>query len=351
MNTKDVSIIMPIYNVEKYVAECLNSVISQTYDHSNIECIIVDDCTPDLSMVIVNDIIGNYDGEMTFNIIRHEQNQGLSAARNTGIEAATGKYIYFIDSDDYIYPNTISVLLSATDRNVLDIVIGNNYNELSCHTDLKIRRTCDLKNFNSLYFGKTNKIQALNTLIKRNIVIDNRLRFPIDRYFEDIVFTSQLYKCVKTVRVLPDCTYYYRINNTGIMHKSTKLNLEKSFSDYLFALNILADPNDNQLRVGKNARSLQYFYFLYDMLMHGGDTLANIEDKERDLSIIRYSLIKYNLRHFRFFLFLHSLLGLKPIANIIIKNVFLRRNIDIIFCIFLYPALWADKLHKLFIMI
>ncbi|MDO5130378.1 MAG: glycosyltransferase family 2 protein, partial [Prevotellaceae bacterium] len=82
---KDISIIIPIYNVEKYVAECINSVISQTYDHSKIECIIVDDCTPDHSMDIVNEIIGKYDGEMTLNIIRHEQNQGLSAARNTGI--------------------------------------------------------------------------------------------------------------------------------------------------------------------------------------------------------------------------------------------------------------------------
>ena len=94
---KDISIIIPIYNVEKYVAECLNAVISQTYDHSKIECILVDDCTPDNSMVIVNEIIGKYNGEMTFNIIGHEQNLGLSAARNTGIEAAAGKYIYFID--------------------------------------------------------------------------------------------------------------------------------------------------------------------------------------------------------------------------------------------------------------
>ena len=97
---KDVSIIIPIYNVEKYVAECINSVISQTYDHSKIECIIVDDCTPDNSMVIVNEIIRKYNGEMTFVICRHEHNQGVSAVRNTGIEVATGEYIYFIDSDD-----------------------------------------------------------------------------------------------------------------------------------------------------------------------------------------------------------------------------------------------------------
>ena len=127
---KDVSIIIPIYNVEKYVAECLNSVISQTYDHSKIECIIVDDCTPDLSMVIVDEIIGKYNGEIVFNIIRHEHNQGLSAARNTGIEAATGDYLYFIDSDDYIYPKSLELLLNASkEYNKPDVVVGNYYDE------------------------------------------------------------------------------------------------------------------------------------------------------------------------------------------------------------------------------
>ena len=73
---KVISIIIPIYNVEKYVAECLNSVISQTYDHSKIECIIVNDCTPDKSMDIVNKIIGKYSGEMTFITHRHKENKG-----------------------------------------------------------------------------------------------------------------------------------------------------------------------------------------------------------------------------------------------------------------------------------
>ena len=97
---KDISIIIPIYNVEKYVAECLNSVINQTYDHSKIECILVDDCTPDKSMNIANELIANYNGDMTFIIKKHDHNQGLSAARNTGIDIATRTYIYFIDSDE-----------------------------------------------------------------------------------------------------------------------------------------------------------------------------------------------------------------------------------------------------------
>ena len=342
---KDVSIVIPIYNVEKYVAECLNSVISQTYDHSKIECIIVDDCTPDSSMEIVNEIIREYDGDMAFITCRHEHNQGLSAARNTGIDIATGKYIYFIDSDDYIYPNTIALLLSAADNNV-DIVIGNHYRESFKRNEMLISRICSIKNSNTLLFGKTMKIQAWNNLIDRNILIANNLRFNIGRFFEDIVFTCQLFQCVKTVRVIPDCTYFYRMNPTGIMLYSSKEKLEKSFSDYLFSIKILTDPNDNKLRVGKNARSVKLLYYIYDMLKHSGDILENRKEIENEISMICRKLLKYNLRHFRIFLVFHTLLGFKSIAYILINNSFLRRRIDKLFYMFLYPALWADKLHK-----
>ena len=180
---KDISIIIPIYNVEKYVAECLNSVINQTYDHSKIECILVDDCTPDKSMNIANELIANYNGDMTFIIKKHDHNQGLSAARNTGIDIATGTYIYFIDSDDYIYPNSIAALMSASDNKNTDIVIGNHYRESYKRTEINKSKSCYLKNLNVLYWGKTMKIQAWNTLMKRNIIITNRLRFNIGIYF------------------------------------------------------------------------------------------------------------------------------------------------------------------------
>ena len=127
---KEVSIIIPIYNVEKYVAECLNSVISQTYDHSKIGCIIVNDCTTDDSIDIVYKIIKKYDGGMSFIICRHEHNEGLSSARNTGIEVAKGNYIFFIDSDDYIYPNSLELLLNASKiYGYPDMLVGNFYYE------------------------------------------------------------------------------------------------------------------------------------------------------------------------------------------------------------------------------
>ena len=111
-----ISIIIPVYNVELYVEECLQSVANQTMTEG-IECIIVDDRGQDNSMDIVRHFVDDYQGAISFHILKHEKNGGLSAARNTGIEAATGEYVYFLDSDDYLVPSAIETLISIADRN------------------------------------------------------------------------------------------------------------------------------------------------------------------------------------------------------------------------------------------
>ena len=101
-----ISIIIPVYNVELYVEECLQSVANQTMTEG-IECIIVDDRGQDNSAAIAKQYIDSYKGDIRFTFIQREKNGGLSAARNTGIEAATGEYVYFLDSDDYLVPSEI----------------------------------------------------------------------------------------------------------------------------------------------------------------------------------------------------------------------------------------------------
>ena len=105
-----ISIIVPIYNVEPYIERCLRSVMIQTY--SNIECILVDDCTLDNSMKICDCLLGNYIGPIEFKVLHHDHNRGLSAARNTGTDAATGEYIFYLDSDDEITPDSISLMVA-----------------------------------------------------------------------------------------------------------------------------------------------------------------------------------------------------------------------------------------------
>ena len=108
-NAIKVSIIVPVYNVEDYIERCMLSIIDQTYP--NIECIIVDDCTPDNSITIIQSLLQQYNGTISFKILKHTTNKGLSESRNTGTEKATGDYIYYLDSDDELTPNCIEHLV------------------------------------------------------------------------------------------------------------------------------------------------------------------------------------------------------------------------------------------------
>ena len=119
-----VSIIIPIFNVAPYLTRCLQSIEAQTYQ--DIECLLIDDCGTDHSLRIAEDFIQNHKGQLTFNIIHHQHNKGLSAARNTGIKAATGDYIYFMDSDDAITPHCIEILTDLAKKYPdADYVQGN----------------------------------------------------------------------------------------------------------------------------------------------------------------------------------------------------------------------------------
>ena len=116
-----ISILIPIYKSEKYVEQCLRSVFEQTYN--DIEYIIVNDATPDRSMEIVNCILNEYpERKLATKIINNEQNQGIALTRNILVKHATGDYIYFVDSDDFIEKNTISEFVSIAQSQHPDII-------------------------------------------------------------------------------------------------------------------------------------------------------------------------------------------------------------------------------------
>ena len=118
MKNPKVSIIIPVYNAEKYLKICLTSCANQTYQ--NLEIITIDDGSTDNSLSILQDFTKKH--PIT---IKQQQNSGGSAARNAGLKLATGKYIYFLDADDCLFPNSIELLVTAAENSNADIVIGN----------------------------------------------------------------------------------------------------------------------------------------------------------------------------------------------------------------------------------
>lgn len=209
-----VSIITPVYNVEKYVRDSLESVFNQNY--RNIEIIIVDDRGTDNSMKIVREVMANC--PFTYSIITQERNCGVSEARNIGINQASGDYIFFLDSDDLITSDCIELLYNNIIKHDADMVISN-YNflyEKDFNTVLK-----KLINFNnnknidvSLVKYNEENDYVWNILYKKDLIINNEIYFEKDiRLAEDALWITLIqFKAKKMIRINAQ-TYFYRITS------------------------------------------------------------------------------------------------------------------------------------------
>ena len=350
MTQTKISIIIPVYNVEQYVRQCLESVISQTIDHSLLECIIVNDCTPDKSMEIANEIVDKYNnnvykrgGGIIFKLLSHEKNKGLSASRNTGMKHATGEFIYFVDSDDYLYPDSLKILLNYHQQEPeADLIMGNHYDELNTTTYYKIKNAKIIRNKNLLFFGKTKKISAWNSLVSRKVLVDNNIEFVDGIYFEDNVFNYQLIPVIKCAVVAPETTYFYRKNPQGIMLAAPKEKVEKVVNDYLLILALFEEYLNSNCYVGKSVAILDKSMVLTDMIKHNASRLTNVDSMNRQLATLRRRVVMSHLFHARFFLLILSMLMLPPF-NGVIKYRWFRHLYETIVLAFGRCAIYWDK--------
>lgn len=209
-----VTVIIPVYQVEKYLEDCIKSIIRQTY--GELEIILVDDGSTDNSPQIC-DQYAQMDSRIK---VIHKANGGLSSARNAGIDICTGKYVTFVDSDDVVADVMIEEMLNLANREHAEIVkIGvirkNNYSE-------NIATPKDYATYSgdgalSLLFRSNSQIVCgCGKLFTREVI--GNIRFPIDRYYEDEYFTPRMYLRAKRV-VLSESEYYFYMqrNNDSIL--------------------------------------------------------------------------------------------------------------------------------------
>ena len=185
----EVSIIIPIYNVEKYVIDCLNSVLNQTF--RNIEIILVDDCGKDNSMKLINDFLCEYKGDINISTVTHDKNKGLSAARNTGMNVSNGKYVYFLDSDDTLPPDAIEKLFMEAKKYQADVVMGN-FNVVGAKWKYVLKTIGYLNNNKKIFIDYLKNrwfVMACNKLIKKSFLLDNGIEFKTNLLHEDILFS------------------------------------------------------------------------------------------------------------------------------------------------------------------
>lgn len=231
---KKISIIVPVHNSEKYLEQCVQTIVNQSYQ--NIEIILVENGSSDLSWEICKKLKNNFNNVF----ITQSAKTGPSAARNLGMKLAKGEYIGFCDSDDYIYQNMYEKLIYSAEKNNSDYVIADMYSERIESNlglpwkDNSIFNVDDI--FSKMipcYIGNPsdNDItlpvwgSVVRCIFKRKIITDNNLQFNENIDFaEDLLFTlNYLSKCKKATIIL-DVLYHYRYNNLSLMNSIRKYN-------------------------------------------------------------------------------------------------------------------------------
>lgn len=220
-----VSIIIPIYNVEPYIYECIDSVFKQTY--SNIEVILVDDCGTDNSMNIIQNYLFT-NNIYNYKILQHYSNKGLSAARNTGINHATGDYIYFIDSDDYISVDCIECFIQLAQKfNNPPVIFGTATQIPQEWTKACISSDkADIPEYtnnipwirNSFSKDQFLPITAWNKLINKDFLHQHKLFFKEGIIYEDNLWNWHIGNTATAIAFNKKSTYFYRYIPTSIIN-------------------------------------------------------------------------------------------------------------------------------------
>lgn len=221
-----ISIIIPVYNASRYLNECIQSVVNQSY--KDFECILIDDGSSDGSEIICD----QWEHKDSRIKVIHQPNQGVSKARNKGITEAQGEYIAFIDSDDWIDSNYLNTLLQPIEESNVDLVVCGlqqhysnemfkNYSYKTGIIHIERQDTNAFTDINKkfLLFGPVIK------LYKRTIIQTHNIHFPPEyTYGEDLLFNYNYLEYVKAIYIIDQCLYHYRIIGNGTLSSIKRIN-------------------------------------------------------------------------------------------------------------------------------
>lgn len=312
-----VSIIVPVYNVEKYLPTCIDSILAQSYD--DFELILVDDGSTDSS----GEICDRYAVKYGRTIVIHKKNGGLSDARNTGINKAIGKYLLFVDSDDYIEPDTIKNIVNLAEANQSDMVIFGYFADvIDKKNNIISHKNCAA----SIILTEQRKIAKAVVSLKRNFVFDsacnklylarivkeNNLQMPIGELFEDTGFNLNVFPYLEKVVITSACYYHYmqrnseRITNT---YSSKKYEfLKKRHLALIAYLSAFFQSFSNEIRQANYIYVKYIFSCMIDLFMPEAD----LNQQERKQLFKRYRT-DLDLQ-----IALKSVIGFSKLDNVII---------------------------------
>lgn len=240
--TEKISVIIPAYNASNSIKKCIDSILSQTY--KSLEIIIINDGSKDNTLEIMQE----YEKKDSRIRIINKGNSGVASTRNLGINTSTGNYLMFIDSDDYIENNYIEKMYTELLDNNCDVAISGM---TCCKESGQIIKKVSYKNnstdlkFENIITEIINKLtfcSACKTLIKKSIIIDNKILFNEKlKYCEDMLFSFTTLKKAKKIRYVNNVGYYYVYNENSATNKTNLEAIHKYCEDNMFALNYIKE--------------------------------------------------------------------------------------------------------------
>jgi glycosyltransferase EpsH len=302
MTVPDISIIIPVYKAEQYLRQCLDSIVNQT--HQNIEIICVNDGSPDKSLEILQD----YDKKDSRIRIIDQKNQGASSARNNGIELSTGRYIMFVDADDWIDRETCEMTYAMAENNHADIVIWPYIKEYANSSvpkpifeqDMVIFENKDIREFLhrricGLIGEELKKPEMLNALspvwgklYHQNVIKEFNVRFESNDLIgvEDGIFNFIVFNHIKKAVYINQCYYHYRKNNQASISKTYNPRSLELFKNQLgfYQKNIDNNNLGDSYQLALNNRvALSFMDFGLNELASSEDTISKIKAIKRIL--------------------------------------------------------------------
>lgn len=279
-NNPLVSIIIPVYNVEKYVGRCLSSALAQTY--SNTEVVIVNDCTPDSSMAVIEELLSSSPSKDKVRIISHQRNCGLAVARNTGVEAAAGEFVMHLDSDDYIEADTVEKAVRCMNDNDADaVVFGMRHIFPKSFMIERVSVPLDHKEYIRQLICRRNNVCMCGGLYKRSLYMDNGIRaIPGLNMGEDYSTKPRLLYFAGKVAGLDEPLHNYIHSN---QESYTRTYSKKHIDDVIKALDVLKEFFDSRSDGAEYRQALEIAAVSSKVLLVKGWAAADSEDALLDV--------------------------------------------------------------------
>ena len=345
MSNPKISVIIPIYNVEDYLEDTLDSILNQTI-LDDIEVLMIDDGSTDNSRYIIERYALDYENFFAF----HKENNGQGVARNFGLKHAKGEYIHFLDSDDIIIPDSYEKLYDVVNRGNYDFIVANvlRFDRYNCKNEKLFKNSLHGLKENTKLSGLDNHPQlvwdsiACNKLIKKQFLEEKNIKFLEKKiYFEDLLFSMECY-CKSESFVFLDYYFYYwrlRTNSSSVTQNNQDI---KNFKDRLEIIRLIKDLIIKYDFKDSTVNVLYEKWLSHDLLLfikkienYPLDSIDNLLDEILDIISSIPMELKENLNSYSKVVYkmiekkdVGSLLYFAPLQNKLKKNPDMRLNLN-----------------------